>query len=342
MHRRTEFLTVVNTGLWLVLCALALLPVRAMAQDGESAVEAEPAGKSAKAPDRVKILVMDMVPNNVDAGVVKTLTDLVTVALSEVDALEVISGEQLRQVINLETQKQLIDAEDNSALSKVAEQYGADYVIFGRTGKLGKLYFVNLTLLKSSSVSSVASKTVEVEFLEEFNKVVKPAVYDLIRQPMAEHAVNVPKLKASQITRTALTSEAKGEGPSVLPWIVAGLGGVTLLAGAGVALASLGPAGAAQTALNDLNKAESNYTTAESDADRAGALDQADVARANYGEQVSLGNTLAVSGLATAGTGVLVLGAGALWALLSAGGDEAAESGGEVAETTPNPSEDKP
>ena len=301
-----------RTGM-LALGAL-LLAAPAAAQDAPPTTPPA-AAPAPQPPKKIRTLVMDLKSNGVDADTVETISGLIAVTLDGDARLEVLSGADVRQMIELESQKQAMGcADDSSCLADVAGALGAELVVFGAAGKLGRLYNLNINLFDSSQSRSVGRVAVQAGSVEELPQQLRPALQQLVRKALAARSPDgvAPTEDVDDTARTDAIDTpppaAASTGPGALPFVVAGVG-------AGVFV--LGVVGLAGSFLPGLaiTNAEGVYNDpARPAADRADALEEAQALHAQWGV---LAPVLFVVGGATTLLGLAGVGGGLAWFALA-------------------------
>lgn len=195
----------------------------------------------------------------VDRAALATLTNLVTISLSEHARFEVLATSDVREVITLEAERQAIGCEsDSSCLAEVAGAMGARFVVFGQLGKLETLYVLTLNLFDSEAATAAARVVTKGSSLEEVAEGVDGAVARLVMQALertksdAKLKVLVLDLKPASGSLPAASDAPSAASPpppplppieegGSMPWLLvaggstAGLGALGLALGAGLA-----------------------------------------------------------------------------------------------------------
>lgn len=198
------------------------------------------------------LLCVAVVParaQSIDRQALTMLTELITVELSKDRRLGVISSTDVREVVALEAEKQVMGCESStSCLAEVAGAMGARFVVFGQLGKLGSVYLLSLHLFDSEAATAAGRVVVQAESLEHLVAQVEGAVAQLVgralegRDEETALRVLVLDLKAASGTVEEPAAVASEEPPppeaeGSFPWLLwsgvagAGLGGATLAAG---------------------------------------------------------------------------------------------------------------
>lgn len=156
----------------LTLACLASVLVAALA--GSPARAAEPSG-------RIKALVLDVQSSDLSPSEVNTLTSLVTAHLARYPQLDVLSGADLKRLVDLEAQKQSAGCDEGSCLSEIAGAIGAQLVFFGQAGKLGSTVVVTLNVFDAAKGQAVGRQVIEARDLGQLPALVGPAVDQMVR-----------------------------------------------------------------------------------------------------------------------------------------------------------------
>jgi hypothetical protein len=138
------------------------------------ALAAEPAG-------RVKVLVLDVETKDLRPGEVETLTSLITAHLARYPQLDVVSGADIKRLVDLEAQKQSAGCDEGSCLSEIAGAIGAQLVFFGQAGKLGSTIVVTLNVFDANKGQAVGRQPIEARDLGQLPALVGPAVDNMVR-----------------------------------------------------------------------------------------------------------------------------------------------------------------
>ena len=163
----------------LTLSPLVLVLVTALAPAlltlmSEPARAAEPTG-------RIKALVLDVQSSDLSPSEVNTLTSLVTAHLARYPQLDVLSGADLKRLVDLEAQKQSAGCDEGSCLSEIAGAIGAQLVFFGQAGKLGSTIVVTLNVFDANKGQAVGRQVIEARDLGQLPALVGPAVDQMVR-----------------------------------------------------------------------------------------------------------------------------------------------------------------
>jgi len=223
---------------FLFLGLIVALPVHA--QDTEAAPEpktdtpsAETEAEKKPAPSSPRILIMDLKNNGVAEKTVNTLQGVITVQISSYDALDVISGDDVRQLVALQAEKQNAGCDDSgSCMAEIAGALGASLVVFGDVGQLGELLVVNLNLFNVDLAQSQGRVTIESPSLESFPGQMKPKIWDLLTPKMTALGFEVPE-RPEETAPVMLVKEVLSASEPLFAWPSAFFAGTLFLAGAG-------------------------------------------------------------------------------------------------------------
>lgn len=295
-----------RTVVLLLSLGAAFLSARVEAQEPAASSPPPPAFS----PGRARILVLDIKANDVDPNTVATVTSIVVAGLAEYRTLDVLSGEDVRRLADLEASRmQAGCSDDASCLSEIAGALGAQLVVFGAVGRLGEATVVSLNLFDSQKAQALGRVTTQTTRPDRLTTRVRRRLYELVRPYHEEHNLVMPPPPPEEA------------GPSPMPWVVTGSGAALLAVGvAGVAV-GLVP-------LIDYNGARARIDTAQSRyaEDPAGAIADGKAAQAAATTSRSAFNQwgyLALdAGGAVAALGALGTGVGLAWALAAAEPDD--------------------
>ena len=280
--------------------------------------------KDAPVVEKPKILFLDLSATLIEEEVAKIITNMVSAQLGRYKTYDVITALDLRQLAELEVDKQKAGCSDNeSCLSELAGAMGARYVVYGDVGKLGTKVIVALNLFDSEEARAVDREVLTANSLGDVPDNLPMAIENLIGNkdlgggvvveaeiPDAEGAAPTKEAKAAPPVSSETKAPAKNTTKSggAFPWLRVGSAVALAAAGAGVALGyGLGP--------------YQSYTEANAIRVDAGAnasketVENAQNAAAAYqnGPQWGLWGGSAVA---------IIAGSYALWTAVTAGGEE--------------------
>lgn len=283
-----------------------------------SAQAPDPAETNEVAPSpRKKLLVTDLVASGVEPRVTKAVTQLIATDIARRDNFDVISGEDLRRMIELESEREALGCtNDASCLAEVAGALGAQRVVFGDITRLGSGFIVSLTLLDSTSATIVGRTSQQVEGEDRLAVMVPSLVAELLGDggaaPKPTTAPTTPPKTAAPATADA------GSGPPLLAIGTLGVGAASVVVGV-VALA----VGVAPLVAHTLAKSEAQTL------EQQGGLGDVDRAKELYAVQEdanaqwqSFGAYTLGAGAGVTLVGIALAGAGATLLALDGGEDE--------------------
>ena len=136
---------------------------------------------------RTRVLVLDLQAQGVDADTSKTIADKVAAAVAVDQQLDVISGADLRAIVDVESSKQSLgcDATAQACLAELAGALSADLVVSGSVGKLGTLVVVNLGLYDAKNQQSVGKQSFSAARIEDLVPLTDRAVDALFSRQSA-------------------------------------------------------------------------------------------------------------------------------------------------------------
>jgi hypothetical protein len=244
----------------------------------------------------MRVLSMDLEHRNLAPEQAQLITGMVTVELSTYDALDVISGADIRRAMALEGEKQSAGCtSDTSCLAEVANAFDAELVLFGEIGVLNATTVINLNLYDPRTVQTVGRTTVRAGSLDDLPDALRPALRTMLERPLAArgHAL------APASTNAPVSSTAPAGRPS-WPWWLAGGGAVVAAVGGVVAVVGLGPAFAYQGLADQ-------YAASDDDNDKRPLLQKAEAKQAEFDDG---GRALFFSGVGLGVVGIVGVVAG--------------------------------
>ncbi len=241
-----------------------------------------------------RVLVLDL-GGDVDEESRRAITALVALNLQR-RGLPVMSGDDVRGLLALDSEKQNLGCADESCLAELAGALNARLVVSGFAGRLGSLIVVNLSLFDARTAKAHGRATVEANSLEELPKKLEPAVDELVREFLPRE-------------------------PSVVaPIVLASAGGVALLGGVVTVVAAAAVwngYGAERQALLAVSQRYEERQDAALLADLADGHDRVEDARATWN---SVGIGAAWAGASLVAVGAATVAGGITW--LVVGGAE--------------------
>ena len=142
-------------------------------------VLAGPAGE----PDKVKVVVPGVHPHKgVEQGTADVLTDLLLESLLARHGVRALGPPDVRTILTAEQQRMLVGCQDEACFSDLAGALGADWLVAGTLGKLGKLWVLSLQLIDPREAKVTARVSTHFESLEKAPEAIGPLVDKLLGQ----------------------------------------------------------------------------------------------------------------------------------------------------------------
>jgi hypothetical protein len=266
-----------------------------------------------------RVLLMDLKNNGLDENLVKTINSLLTVNMTNYTQFNVMSGNDVKQLVALEMEKQNMGCtDDGSCLAEIAGAMGATLVIFGDAGKIGNVMLINLSLFNAEEGRSMSRVSIQAVNLDQIPEKMGPTLDKLMApvlgQPEAAVAKAAPnpapapaaqkKVAAAEPKPTLPVAEKQTpavlEQPNYLwPMVTAGTG-LVMAIGGGAIVANI---------YGDIQTIE-NATTRLTDSDDPSTIDWDQIetkqqSLSNAATTFDMGAVLAVSGLAITAGGMI-------------------------------------
>ncbi len=209
--------------------------------------DAPPAGEQAAAPapttnapgPKPRLLIMDL---NAGEEINKTVRDtvggLITAEVSRRETFESISGEDIRNMVALEGQKQAMGCDDSSAcLAEIAGALGARLVVFGRLNQVAGQFILQMSLLDAQSAQVIGRDVFKAADEGALLRGLPGVVADVLRPAYA--ALGVPE-EVVHVEEEPLAEDGGGGLSSAL----LGTGAAVGIAGVAVGVLAAGTAAA--------------------------------------------------------------------------------------------------
>jgi len=256
-----------------------------------------------------QVLLLDLKAQNVDEASVKSIDGLIATELSRHTALSVATGTDVREIMNLESEKVLAGCsdEDSSCLAEIAGALGAELVIFGQVGKLDRLLLLTLNIYDNGTARVVNRVTVQADSLDAVPAVLRQAIPELI----------APVVGDGQVTPMASTDAEPADGAGLAPIITAAAGGGGLIIGGAALTVGLIPWLQYRGDRDRLQSFESEHGARPDEAalvELAGIGASAETNRRSWN---SWGWPTLLGGVALASAGATALGLGIVWFVMS-------------------------
>jgi TolB-like protein len=109
------------------------------------------------------VAVTDLRARGVDDIAAGALTTEVTNTISQLRVFQVISGEDIKRLLNLqETKAQCTGEADAACMAEIGGALGVEYLVYGEVSKLGDTFSLSLALLDTGKASAVARENKKV------------------------------------------------------------------------------------------------------------------------------------------------------------------------------------
>jgi hypothetical protein len=145
---------------------------------------AQPAGAASGGPKARSILVLELRgdPSVIDPATLATITSTVSVSVSKRRGLNVLTAQDVKNLVDVEAQKQMLGCAPGteSCLAEVANAMGAELVLSGDVGKLGASYVINLHLFDAAKARSVGRDNVVVADLAQLPQLLDASIAGLL------------------------------------------------------------------------------------------------------------------------------------------------------------------
>jgi hypothetical protein len=142
------------------------------------------------AADRPRVLVMNIKADDIDKATLENLTDLVATHVGQDARYSVLSGSDMRRILELESNKESAGCDDasvSSCMADLAGALGATYVVFGNSAKLGgELMNLNLQLYDSKRGQVLRRVALQGKSLADITMQLEGAMVQLGFRPNAE------------------------------------------------------------------------------------------------------------------------------------------------------------
>ncbi|MDP2340127.1 MAG: hypothetical protein Q8O67_04150 [Deltaproteobacteria bacterium] len=170
----------------------------------------------------LRLVVMDLRNDGVTPQIQRIVGDSIVVKLNAINGLEVLSSEDVRRLADLDASRQTLGCDEASCLAELANALGAEVIVYGSIGTLGRIVVVHLSIFDSASAKSIARETVQANTLEELPPLVDGAVEKLVaRIPGIEH--EAPASSSSSFPVLPAAGVAVGATAAIVGGVVAGL-----------------------------------------------------------------------------------------------------------------------
>jgi hypothetical protein len=152
-----------------------------------AAAAARPAYAAEAAPLRLAVLDLDA-NDTVAPGVLRTLDELMLAEAQRGGLLQVLGMSDLRAVLGLERQRQLLGCDSGECLAELGGALGVDRILAGSIGRVGDAYYLNMKLIRATTavVDARAGREVrggEAELVDAVRGAVRELIDPLVTSP---------------------------------------------------------------------------------------------------------------------------------------------------------------
>jgi len=185
----------------------------------------------------ISLAVYELSVDDVEPLVGRVVTDALVAELRKLDGVTVVSMDEVRAMLDLESQKQLLGCADDSCLAEIASALGVDELVIGSIARVGDGTVFSLKRIdqREAKTKGGLNKRLEAASGEEVLAVVGPAVQELFPEY---------PLRAGQTRGVDPALAVRLNPPPLDTWVFwtgLGLSGAALLASS-IALATNGAA----------------------------------------------------------------------------------------------------
>jgi len=135
----------------------------------------------AKAPPKVRVAVLDVqYAGTGDRKAVEGLSAFLASEVARRPGLTVVSGADLRALVGLERQKQLLGCTGGSCVAELGGALGVAYLVSSEASQVGSSWLLSLTLLDASKATSVSRLTRRGSSIDDLVDATPRAVDELL------------------------------------------------------------------------------------------------------------------------------------------------------------------
>lgn len=179
-----------------------------------------------------RIAVYRLEGGGIDERVLDVLTDSVVKELRKLERVTVVGMDEIRAMLDLEAQKQVLGCTDVSCVAEIAEALGVDEVVIGNVAVVGATISFGLKRIDQKNATTIGQHASRLDSTDPADVLVQigPAVQELLP--------DVP-LRAGATRGVPPEVAARIHPPPLDPWVfwsVAGSAGVVTLGGVGFTL----------------------------------------------------------------------------------------------------------
>lgn len=147
---------------------------------------AAPSASDSSIPEltRPRLIVLDLTTaGGVEAEVAQVLTETLTAGASALPSFQVMSSQELRALMGIERQKQMLGCTENECIAELGGAMGARFVMTGSVARLGTAYQLNLTTLDTRTSLPLGRATRIAEDLRSLRAEMPVALADATATP---------------------------------------------------------------------------------------------------------------------------------------------------------------
>ncbi len=158
-------------------------------------------------------------------GAVGSLPDLIGATLQEAGPYDVITASDIRSLLGLEAQRQLLGcADDSSCLAEIGGALGAAYLLRGRLVPFGERLVLTLSVIDTEVAKPVHRHTEAVDRIEALLPAARRSAEAVARAIARQRGLDLGRPPAP----------ASRQAAPVLGWVALGAGGLLAAGGAGL------------------------------------------------------------------------------------------------------------
>ncbi|MCC7071642.1 MAG: hypothetical protein IT383_09980 [Deltaproteobacteria bacterium] len=179
-----------------------------------------------------RIAVYRLEGGGIDERILDVLTDSVVKELRKLERVTVVGMDEIRAMLDLEAQKQVLGCTDVSCVAEIAEALGVDEVVIGNVAVVGETISFGLKRIDQKNATTLGQHTSRLDSSDPADVLVQigPAVQELLPE--------VP-LRPDMTRGVPPEVAARIHPPPLDPWVfwsVAGSAGALTLGGVGFTL----------------------------------------------------------------------------------------------------------
>lgn len=219
-------------------CLVVLGAWPALAQSDAEGPEARP-----------QVFVMDFVADATLApGIAPALTAVVAAEAARYPQLHVVSGPDLRALLDLDASMEAVDCKaGESCMAEVASSLGARYTVFGQVSQVGQTVVISLTLHDAELERALQRVLVRQPSAEAALAALTPATHRLLA-PLAPAPAGTAAVETGRDGRVLVPAARQTSPLTGIGMAVVGTGAIVALVSGGLVLAGLAPEPFARTA----------------------------------------------------------------------------------------------